>query len=70
MAVRRMPQNHNPYVESLAADLYWAAEQWLRKVDPYHADRPVWSALREDLKPPYREMAERLINEDTKHGRA
>lgn len=53
----------NEYVESLAADLYWAGEQWFRKVDPYHSYRPLWFALRDDLKQPYREMAKQLIEE-------
>jgi len=52
------------YIESLAADLYWAGEQWFRRTDPYHADRPKWFALREDLKGPYREMARQLIERD------
>jgi hypothetical protein len=58
------------YVESLAADLYWAAEQWFRKVDPYHACRPLWFALANEYKGVYREMAERLIREDTERGRS
>lgn len=49
------------YAESLAADIYWAAEQWFRKVDPYHAHRPLWFALRDDLREPYREIAKKLI---------
>jgi glutamyl/glutaminyl-tRNA synthetase len=58
------------YAESLAADLYWAGEQWFRKVDPYHAHRPLWFALADEHKVAYREMATQLIDKDTAHGRA
>lgn len=53
------------YAESLAAEIYWAAEQWFRRVDPYYAWRPRWGGLREDHKEPYREMAKQLIEQDT-----
>lgn len=56
----------NQYVESLAADLYQAAEAWFRRVDPYHSDRPLWFALADEYKAPYRESAKALI--DAKNG--
>lgn len=52
------------YAESLAAELYWSAEQWFRKVDPYHVHRPLWRSLRDVLKEPYHEMAKQLIEAD------
>lgn len=62
--------DHDQYVDSLAADLYWAAEQWFRRVDPYHGNRSRWFArwfaLRDDLKEPYREAAKKLIEEDAR----
>lgn len=51
----------NEYVESLAAEVYWAEETWLRRVDPDHARRPIWSALRADYKLRYREIAQGMI---------
>jgi hypothetical protein len=56
--------DQDQYVESLAADLYWAAEQWLRRVDPYHALRPRWFALGDEYKGVYREAARAVIGDD------
>jgi hypothetical protein len=53
--------DQDQYVESLAADVYWAAEQWFRRVDPYHAHRPFWGSLRDDYKAPYRDAARSMI---------
>lgn len=52
------------YVESLASEVYWAAEMWFRRIDPYHGMSPRWFALREDLKEPYRRIAEQLHQSD------
>jgi hypothetical protein len=53
--------DQDQYVESLAADVYWAAEQWFRRVDPYHAHRPLWFALSDEYKGPYRDAARAMI---------
>jgi hypothetical protein len=53
--------DQDQYVESLAADVYWAAEQWFRRVDPYHAHRPLWFALADEYKGLYREVARSMI---------
>ena len=49
------------YVESLAAELYWAHELWLRRFDPYHAMRPIWRHLAFESKLLYLEMARDLL---------
>jgi hypothetical protein len=58
-------EDQDRYAESLAAEIYWAAEMWWRKVDPYHGPRPKWFALRDGLKRPYREMARQIIEHDS-----
>lgn len=57
-------EDRDRYIESLAADIYWAGEQWFRKVDPYHSLRPVWPSLASEYKTIYREIAEQLITEE------
>jgi hypothetical protein len=49
------------YAESLAARLYQASREWFGEVDPYQGPWVRWFAMREELKTPYREMAETLI---------
>lgn len=64
MKSTQLEEGRDAYVESLAGDLYWAAERWLRRVDPYRYQSPLWRSLREERKEPYREMAKQAIEVD------